>query len=206
MWAPNRALARLIVQWKDGNPGKEVVYTIADDKHSSTSDHAVDADGTVDAGDFMAGATVTQGELDTLAETLRLNRDSRIKYVIRRQRIFYGNDGPTPWKWRSYSGKYHSHTHVSTREANEDDGRDWNLKRKTIGVRVLEWEHFKVAMPILKEGDSDSDFGGYDRIRRIQRLLGITVDGDWGPATSKALGVKVMTVDLWCLLLGLGKE
>lgn len=53
--------------------------------------------------------------LDTwaLAETLRLNRDARIKYVISNGRIF--SSLISPWQWRPYSGpnKHAHHIHVS---------------------------------------------------------------------------------------------
>jgi hypothetical protein len=153
-WHPNNALAKLIAQWKAGNPGTEVVYTIADDAHPATSDHAEDADGTVDAGDFMPGSNVTDRELDDFAETLRLNRDRRVKYVIRRQRIFAGNDGPRPWVWRPYTGKYHGHTHVSTVQRFEDDGRDWDLTRPTTegeDMALTETDLRNVAVHVLTE-------------------------------------------------------
>lgn len=52
---------------------------------------------------------------------------------------------------------------------------------------------FEVTYPVLQEGDDDNLRDGYDVIRRIQRQLGITADGVWGPKTSAALGLKKMT-------------
>lgn len=213
-WHPNNALASLIRGWKRKWP-RATVYTIADDKHSSESDHAVDPDGTVDAGDFMAGNGVDAEVLDAFAETLRANKDPRIKYVIRRQRIFAGNDGPEPWKWRHYGGDYHGHVHVSTRQANEDDGSPWTLDRKKWKMNV---SLNGLGLPTLKQGDDDSATDGYNYVSRAQTLLNyilgteLTIDGDYGPATVTA--VKRLPVDgdgktiglkEWTILLGLGK-
>lgn len=73
--------------------------------------------------------------------------------------------------------------------------------------RKLKWEQFDVTMPVLKQGDNDDDFPGYDRIKRIQRLAGFTgadVDGAWGPKTSAKLGYKEMNIKRWRDLMGLG--
>ena len=65
------------------------------------------------------------------------------------------------------------------------------------------------ALPVLKIGDDDADFPGYDRIGRVQRLLGVTDDGQYGPKTAaalKALGINDgRTIDLpvWRKLFGL---
>lgn len=214
-WRPNNALGKLIRQWKDGNPGTEVVYTIADDLHGPQSDHQPDDDGTVDAGDFMPGATVTAAELDDFAETLRRNRDRRIKYVIRRQRIFAGNDGPDPWVWRPYSGEYHGHTHVSTLERFEDDGSSWDLTRRAY-VMTLSLDG--LALPKLKYGDDDSQIAGYNYVTRMQLLLdylspvSIKADGVYGNITKNAVrnlstNSDGMTVGLaeWAALIGFAK-
>lgn len=75
---------------------------------------------------------------------------------------------------------------------------------KPVEVRKLEWQEFKVTMPVLKEGDNDDMFPGYDRIKRIQRQVGTKVDGWWGEKTSAALGYKVMNIERWRNLFGLG--
>lgn len=122
-WYPDRGLGTLIAQWREEHPGA-VVGTIGNEAHQAgTSDHNPEADGSVDAGDFMPGAGVTQDDLDQLAETLRTHRDPRIAYVIRRQRIF--SSTVQPWVWRPYDGDYHSHTHVSVNDRHENDTSLW---------------------------------------------------------------------------------
>lgn len=122
-WYVDRGLAKLIGQWREAHPGA-VVGTIGDPAHQGTdSDHNPEADGSVDAGDFMPGASVSQADLDEFAEMLRAHRDPRIAYVIRRQRIF--SSTISPWQWRSYSGAYHGHTHVSVNDRHENDTTPW---------------------------------------------------------------------------------
>lgn len=55
-------------------------------------------------------------DMDVLAEQLRLSRDPRIKYVIRRDRMFssYATSKVPAWTWRDYTGNYHgTHMHLS---------------------------------------------------------------------------------------------
>lgn len=121
-WYPDKGLATLIAQWREEHPGA-VVGTIADENHNPPSEHIPEADGSVDAGDFMEGNGVTQADLDDLAERLRAGRDRRIAYVIRRQRIF--SSTVQPWVWRTYTGAYHGHTHVSVNDLHENDTTRW---------------------------------------------------------------------------------
>jgi hypothetical protein len=48
-----------------------------------------------------------------------------------------------------------------------------------------------VSIPLLRQGDDDAKLGGYNVITRIQRIVGATDDGIWGPATTKAIAA-------WC--------
>lgn len=63
------------------------------------------------------------------AESLRQNRDPRIKYVISNGRIF--SSKVSPWQWRPYNGvnAHAKHVHVSVNDnpAQYDDGRPWAL-------------------------------------------------------------------------------
>jgi len=67
------------------------------------------------------------------AETLRLDRDRRVKYVISNRRIFssYTSGSRGPWTWGSYSGTdpHTNHVHVSVLDASISDTRTpWNLE------------------------------------------------------------------------------
>lgn len=134
----DEGLAVLIEAWKIEHPGA-VVYTIGDTSHSADpnkSQHARDwgrsgrpgdTAGEVDAGDFMPGKGVTDQDLDDLAEDLRLSRDPRIRYVIRRQKIFEAT-GPDAWEWVKHDGDYHGHTHVSINDNFAANRSPWYLK------------------------------------------------------------------------------
>src|SRR5215510_962974 len=67
------------------------------------------------------------------AETLRVHRDRRIKYVISNHQIFssYASGGRAPWAWGSYSGPdpHTNHVHVSVLDSPVSDTRTpWNLE------------------------------------------------------------------------------
>lgn len=124
-WYVDPGLATLIRQWKALNPGA-TVYTIGDPDHQgSDSDHNPEADGSVDAGDFMPGNGVTFADLQTFVNILVHNKDKRIAYIIIGQRII--SSTVQPWVWRTYNGNYHGHAHVSVNDKYESDSSDWKL-------------------------------------------------------------------------------
>jgi hypothetical protein len=105
--------------------------SVASSQHTAqnpTSDHERGADGVVEALDITHDPAHS---VDTweLAETFRINRDPRIKYVISNGRIFAGHDGPSPWVWRKYTGanNHAKHVHVSVRKSLMDDTSPWEL-------------------------------------------------------------------------------
>lgn len=66
-----------------------------------------------------------------------------------------------------------------------------------------------LGLPVLTMGMSDSDYDGWDNIERVQRLVGVKPDGDYGPKTRDALkawglgdGTKI-ELDEWKRLYGL---
>lgn len=106
-----------------------------------------------------------------VAETLRQNRDSRIKYVISNRRIFAGANGPSPFIWRAYSGSnphdHHIHVSVLPDKVFYDDTRPWNLASD--------------ARPVLRNGSTG------EAVKTLQRLLGIEADGIFGDQTEAAV-------------------
>lgn len=105
---------------------------IADDEHSSSSDHyphfygALGATAVVCARDFPhAPALGLDGHVVT--EALRMSRDPRVGYIICDRRITGPNHG---WLWEHYSGDdpHDTHFHVSTVHTGlADDTRVWTL-------------------------------------------------------------------------------
>jgi hypothetical protein len=104
---------------------------IGDAAHQATkSDHNPNSAGVVQAIDITHDPA---NGVDTwaLAETLRLNRDPRIKYVISNGRIF--SSVVDPWNWRPYTGAnahaHHVHVSVSDSAHLYDSGGPWKLDR-----------------------------------------------------------------------------
>ena len=107
--------------------------TVGDVSHAArVSDHNPGPDGVVEAMDLTHD--LAHG-VDTwaMAETLRLNRDARIDYVISNGRIFSGQAGSQPWVWRKYTGSNshakHIHVSVDPNKSIYDQTQPWNLKR-----------------------------------------------------------------------------
>jgi hypothetical protein len=108
--------------------------TIGDEAHqSSDSDHnpwIVDDNGVgvVSAIDFT-DSPETGLDCNQLADALLASRDLRIKYFIHDGQICAGNEGPSPWLWRDYTGSnpHESHLHLSVLSEPEyyDDPSPW---------------------------------------------------------------------------------
>lgn len=96
---------------------------IGDAAHASRpSDHNPDEAGIVRARDITeweAGTPDFEGDdvAEVIAETLRRNRDPRVKYVIWRGRMFssYATRTRKAWEWGPYTGPngHFKHVHVS---------------------------------------------------------------------------------------------
>lgn len=101
--------------------------TIGDVAHAGRkSDHNPDARGIVCAIDITHDPA---GGMDAgqLAETLRLRRDRRIKYVIFNKRIF--SSAVSAWEWRPYTGAnaHKKHVHISVMTDAVNDALPWVL-------------------------------------------------------------------------------
>jgi peptidoglycan hydrolase-like protein with peptidoglycan-binding domain len=116
------------------------------------------------------------------ADMLRERGDVRIKYVISNGRIFAGKSGPSPWTWRPYTGsnKHDKHVHVSVQdsEAVYDDLRSWDIGGdwSKLGDKA------PVVKPLLRKGSPYTA-----DVTALQRKLGLTVDGIFGPKTEAAV-------------------
>lgn len=159
--------------------------TIGDAAHASRgSDHnpwvTHDGVGVVTAIDITHDPA---GGLDSeaLAEALRATRDPRIKYIISNRKICSALE--QPWKWRTYTGKnpHNHHVHISVKadRALYDDGSPWALD----GVALPRADAPQpVRRPTLKRGSTLKD-----SVIELQKLLGVTADGDFGPKTEAAV-------------------
>lgn len=70
------------------------------------------------------------------------------------------------------------------------------LAKRLRGVPVEKtpvMQELTAKIPVLKEGDRDDEFSGYNMITRIQRIVSADDDGVWGPKTTERIAV-------WCKL------
>ena len=128
-WREAKSLLKLRDQVNAAHPDRDKRNdgTIGDPAHQARiSDHNPDGEGVVRAIDITHDPAHGVDSYK-LAETLRLNRDPRIKYVISNHRIFSASN--TPWTWRPYSGSnpHTEHVHVSVvaDDKRADDERPW---------------------------------------------------------------------------------
>lgn len=118
-----------------------------------------------------------------LAEFLKANKDHRIKYIISNRKICSGNAGPSPWTWRKYNGAnphdHHVHISVEDEKSLYDNVASWGLATGTMPVHN---EPEPTPVPrTLRRGTSGEE------VRNLQSKLFVTVDGEFGPKTEKAV-------------------
>lgn len=181
-WYLDPALTVLRGQLSARYPGV-VIYTIGDEAHSSkVSDHNPDPDGSVDAIDVMLGPKFSRADANNVVRALVKSRDRRIKYIIWDRQIISAGD----WVWRKYYGSnpHTDHPHISR---NDNHLRDLSLWDITTERRIMQYTTFEASMPLLKQGDSDAEYDGYNMIGRAQELLGLAADGEYGPKTAAAI-------------------
>jgi hypothetical protein len=187
-WKLARSLEILRKQVNDIAPNRSKASdgTIGNEAHKATnSDHNEDASGTVRALD-LTHDPANGFDSWAFAEMLRQRQDSRIKYVISNDRIFAGNAGPSPWVWRAYNphlpnrNKHIHHVHISVLgKGPGDDPRSWDVAGpwKAADVRPT-----PVVKPLLRKGSPYTA-----DVSALQRKLGLTVDGIFGPKTEAAV-------------------
>jgi hypothetical protein len=205
-WYVDEGLDRLIDEWKADHPGA-VVGTIGDPNHSSDPDvtqHAPDDGGPaagddrgeVDGGDFMPGHGVTDDDLDDLFYNLAESRDPRILILIRRNKIV--SSVVQPWKIRTYSGKYHHHTHVSVNDRFDANRADWHWENDV--ARTVKWDTTSCDWPQLQVGDEDPALKlPHAMVKRAQALANVLdytlpaldCDGVYGANTARKVS-KIM--------------
>jgi hypothetical protein len=71
-----------------------------------------------------------------------------------------------------------------------------------------------VSVPVLREGDDDDKLPGYNLIIRIQRIVGVPDDGQWGPHTTAGIAdwcdmkpaqCRTLTEDIYRKVFGAGR-
>lgn len=114
------------------------------------------------------------------ADKVLAAQDPRLSYIISNGRIGSGPTGKQPGVWRKYTGanRHDHHVHFScVSSKGQDDMADWGLD----GIPTKPVKSAPPAPPTLREGSKSDD------VVKLQRLLGVDDDGDFGPKTKKAL-------------------
>ena len=186
-WRIARSLVTLLgqVNVEFPNRRRDSDGGIGDERHQAerTSDHnpyiVVVGMGVVRAYDFTH-APETGFDSYAFAETLRLNRDSRVRYVISNRRISSGHDGPSPWLWRPYHGTndhaHHAHVSVTENRAEFDSPVQWNLGGLTQQIE----SYGPVANNYVPPPATLRIGSRGDIVKRLQTAVGATTDGFFG--------------------------
>lgn len=146
---------------------------IGDAAHQArTSDHNADPQGRVLAVDIDSTGPWPR-PFDSLVESLR--GDDRLEYVIWNRRIASRDQG---WTWRAYTGSSDPHTghaHFSARHdhTGNDSTAPWGLTEEDD--------------MLVKKGDSGEEVKFWQYLLNEVDSAGLTVDGDYGDATQKAV-------------------
>lgn len=186
-WQLAPALGRLREQVNAFAPKRSKLDdgTIGDAAHRSRkSDHNPNKYGDVTAVDLTHDPA---GGLDSykLAETLRMNRDSRLEFAISAGKIFFSS-GNKPWQWQPYTGKnaHRQHVHVSVIDSRllYNDKRDWNISVGPIVSLPAE-----STPPTLWLGAKGEDVIRLQTLLNDRRSRPITVDGKFGKETQAAV-------------------
>jgi peptidoglycan hydrolase-like protein with peptidoglycan-binding domain len=185
-WRITRSLDTLRKQINAAAPHRSKASdgVIGDAAHSSrTSDHNPDPDGTVDAIDITHDP-INGVDCSRIAEAIRASRDPRCKYLIFRGRIFgdpgyAARNGVAAWAWNKYTGSnpHNAHMHLSVNDRGQDDTTPWQIGPVGTPPPLP----IVPKVPVLRRGSVGND------VRVLQQLLGVTVDGSFGPQTEQAL-------------------
>jgi hypothetical protein len=186
-WRVAKSLLKLRDQFNQMSPrrNRSSDGTIGDAKHASrSSDHNPwvkdGKTGVVTAIDLTHDPN-NGVHTWNIAEYLRTQKDPRIKYVISNKRIF--SSVSNPWVWRRYTGSnpHSSHMHVSvhSQKVHYDSTADWKIMEGAYTAAPDPDD--PATRPILRRGST----GEY--VNEVQTILGIKVDGQFGPATEEAV-------------------
>lgn len=151
-WRTVNSLQKLRTQCNTAWPNRSKASdgTIADDSHSTTSDHYPHLVSTLGSTPVVTAFDLTQDpahgcDCASVTEAIRLSRDGRVKYVIWDHRMYssYSSSGYAAWTWRPYTGSNDPHTnhmHISVLDAlSADDSRPWSIGVDTMGLTPEEY-------------------------------------------------------------------
>jgi lysozyme family protein len=192
-WRVAGSLDRLLEQVNEIAPRRRKAAdgAIGDAAHAaSTSDHnpyVIDSNGfgVVRARDFTHDPA---GGFDSyqFARSLAKSGDKRIRYLISNGEIWNPDVSPA---WRRYTGKnpHDHHAHVSVEERPQslyDSPAEWKFDAGKVAAGPALGDRppvFLPSDPVLKRGAKG------ETVKHLQTLLNVKADGDFGPATERAV-------------------
>ncbi len=177
-------------------PGRSTASdgTIGDAAHSSrTSDHNPNVYGVVTAADITHDPS-RGADMHQISETIRKERDHRVKYVIFDKQIFasYATSARKPWTWGAYSGvnTHEKHMHLSV----VGDPKVYDMTEKWVVTGEPTIEEKNMPMLPLRRGDGmgafeykKSDVGAVQAMMNRAFNAGLKADGMYGDATVAAV-------------------
>lgn len=123
------------------------------------------------------------------ADMLLTKKDPRIKYVISNRRIASGNDGPSPWSWRPYSGanphNHHVHISIKSDKAHYDSTADWAIDASALPAPD---PAAPASMPVVTIGSTGAN------VEKLQKALGCKVTGDFAPRSETEFALRLFQV------------
>lgn len=155
---------------------------IGDTSHSARkSDHNPDHRGIVHAIDITHDP---KNGFDSykFADAMLADQDPRLSYIISNGRIGSGPSGTKPGVWRKYTGanKHDHHVHFSVLAKRADDDSPWDIL-DTNKIPNKPVKSAPAALPVLRLGSKGDD------VVKLQRLLKVEDDGDFGKKTKAAV-------------------
>lgn len=184
-WRLARALEKLRSQVNAKWPkrGKGSDGSVGDTSHGARkSDHNPDGAGIVHAIDLTHDP---KNGFDSyaFADMLLAKQDPRVSYIISNRRIGSGPKGTQPGKWRKYTGSnaHDHHVHISVVSGSKaDDTSAWDIGGLPAVPPEVVAAYIKPPRTIRK-GSTGED------VKKLQKALGLTVDGKFGALTEAAL-------------------
>ncbi len=210
-WRLAKSLIKLREQINAAYPSRDKTSdgTIGDTAHRNRkSDHNPNDKGVVCAIDIDEDLRGNR-TLEQVITAIRASRDKRVKYIIYEGRIT--EPGSDLQRWKKYTGanphSHHAHISVNSDPRLYDDARDWSLDGTAQQLPAAT----QSSLPVLRRGDkgaavkalqvnliarhyqlkADGDFGPATEraVRSFQTVRGLTADGIVGQATREALGI-----------------
>ena len=124
----------------------------------------------------------------SFARSLARSNDPRLRYLISNGE--WWKPGWTSWQKYTGSNPHDHHAHVSVDEGPQsvyDSKADWKWEAAMVPMPGDRPIIPQITDPVLKRGMKEAATNTTGPIHKLQKLLGVKADGDFGPATQNAV-------------------